>query len=70
MTMQEIVRDNPEWTPRMQLEAWLTALARDAGEHANFTLAQYGASLDDTGNVDISHMPDADVEAIRDTLMS
>ena len=69
MTMQEIVREHPDWTPRMQLETWLSAVARDAGEQADFMLAQYGSRLDADGKIDISHMPDAEVEAIRDAML-
>jgi hypothetical protein len=64
MTMQQIVSLHPEWSLRVKVEAWLTGLAREAGEYAETALADFGARLDTSGEADVSHLPDADVEAI------
>ena len=65
MTMQEQIAAHPEWTTRTHVEAWLTSLAREAGEYAESALAEFGARLDASGEADVSHLPDADVAAIK-----
>ena len=65
MTMQQIIDMHPEWNERVQVEAWLTAVAREAGEFAEFTLAKFGARLDDCGEADVSHLRRGDIAAIK-----
>lgn len=65
MTMQQIIDMHPEWNERAQVEAWLTAVAREAGEFAQFALAEFGARLDDCGEADVSHLGRGDVAAIK-----
>jgi hypothetical protein len=65
MTMQEIVSRHPEWPTITQVEAWLTAVAREAGPYAESALADFGARLDDNGEAVVSHLPAADIEAIK-----
>lgn len=65
MTMLEIIQRHPEWTTRVQVEAWLTHVAREAGEWAESAMAEFGARIDDNGEADVSHLPDDDVAAIR-----
>ena len=65
MTMQEQMTAHPEWTERTHVEAWLTALAREAGDYAESALAEFGARLDANGEADISHLLDTDVPAIK-----
>ena len=66
MTMQEQITAHPEWSPRTHVEVWLTQLAKEAGDYAEGALADFGARLDDSGEADVSHLPDADVLAIFD----
>lgn len=66
MTMSEQIAAFPQWTTRTHVEAWLTRVAREAGEYAESILAEFGARLDDSGEADVSHLPDTDVAAIFD----
>lgn len=65
MTMQEIIKRHPDWTTRVQVEAWLTDVAREAGEYAEIALNEFGARLDGDGGACVAHLSDAEVMAIK-----
>ena len=65
MTLSEIIDAHPEWTTRTHVEAWLTMVAREAGEYADSAIAEFGASLDECGEVSVAHLPDEAVEEIK-----
>lgn len=67
MNMHEIERLHPEWAARTKVEAWLTSVAREAGEYATSALADFGARLDESGEADVSHLSDAEIKAIMDS---
>ena len=71
MMMKNQIAAYPEWSPRAHVEAWLKDVAKEAGEYAENAMAEFGcAAPDHNGEIDTSHLPDADIDAIMQAAIS
>lgn len=65
MMMKQQMLSFPEWSLRTHVEVWLKSVAKEAGEHCESAMAEFGCSAPDAnGDIDVSHLSDADIDAI------
>jgi hypothetical protein len=64
MMMKDQMKAIPALSVRAHVEMWLKDVAREAGEYAENMVAEFGAKLEENGDVSVAHLSDAEVQAI------